>query len=247
VSKKILFTVFLVVVSTTLWGQTYWNINNSTAVDDGAAGAVGWGSCVTCAGGNGDASISTAPFQRTPSVDGSSRDFDINGIADANGLWWYKVGPHDGVSNFEFAFWVYVSSGTSSARAMEFDTFQFNQGIEYMFGTQCDYASGTWDVWNKGAEEWVHTSIKCNEFRPGVWYHLTWKFHRTSPNNYEHYDSLTIEQPGSTFTYYVGLAFPSGAMPTGWTDNMGVQFQIDIGAGGTTMEEWVDEVTLSTY
>lgn len=252
-TNKILVALFLVFATTTLWGQTYSNINNSIAVDDGGLGAVGWGSCVTCAGGASDvATISSAPFQTSPSVDGSSRDFLISGDADANGLWWYKVGPNDAVSNFELDFWLYVASSTSYAQALEFDAFQFNKGVEYMFGTQCDYASGTWDVWNMGAGAWVHTKFKCAEFQPDTWYHLSWKFHRTSPANEESYDSLTIEQSGSrgrlsTTTDNFNLLYPSGPMPSTWTDNMGVQFQMDIGGTGETMEEWVDEVTLTVH
>ncbi len=251
-TNKTLLVLFFVVASITMYAQTYSNIDDSTYVDDGLAGAVGWGSCVTCAGGSSDAVISTAPFQTSPSVDGSSRDFYIDGAAGANGLWWYKVGPNDAVSNFEFDFWVYVASNTSYAAALEFDTFQFNKGVEYMFGTRCNYESGKWDVWNMGEKEWVQSSFHCAEFRPDTWYHLSWKFHRTSPNNYEHYDSLTIEQPGShgrlsTTTYNFNLAFPSGPMPSGWTENMGVQFQMDIGGTGATLEEWVDEVTLTTH
>lgn len=251
-TQKALLAVLLFVASTSaLWSQTYSNIDDSTAVDDGLAGAVGWGSCVSCSGSQGLASIASSPFQTSPSMDGASRDFYINGVAYSNGLWWYKVGPNDAVSNFELDFWVYFNSGTSSAQALEFDSFQFNNGVEYMFGTQCDYASGTWDVWNAGAGRWFHTSTGCTEFQPNTWYHLTWKFHRTRPDNNEHYDSLTIEQPRkngklSTSTYHFNLTFPSRPMPSGWTDNMGVQFQMDIGATGTTMQEWVDEVTLTT-
>jgi hypothetical protein len=251
VTSKGLFAFLLVVASTTMWGQTYGNIDDSTALDNGLAGAVGWGSCVSCAGGDSLASIASAPFQTRPSIDGSSRDFYITGAPYANGLWWYKVGPNDAVSNFEFSFWIYFNSGAYPAQALEFDTFQFNNGVEYMFGTQCDYLSGTWDVWNTGAGQWVHTNIKCTQFQSNTWYHLTWNFHRTSPDNYEHYDRLTIqklEKNGrlNTSSYKLNLAYPSGPMPTGWTDNMGVQFQMDIGATGTTMEEWVDEVTLTT-
>jgi len=247
VIRKTLFAVFLVVVSITMQGQTYSNIDDSTAVDNGLAGAVGWGSCVSCAGGGSLASIASSPFQTTPSMDGASRDFYINGAPSTNGLWWYKVGPNDSVSNFDFEFWVYFNSGTRSARALEFDAFQFNKGVEYMFGTQCDYASGTWDVWNAGAGQWVHTSRTCPQFQPNTWYHLHWKFHRTSPDNKEHYDSLSVQRAGqSGTTYYFNLAYPSGKMPTGWTENMGVQFQMDIGGTGTAMQEWVDEVTLST-
>ena len=210
-------------------------------------------SASNCAGGNGEATIAPPDFfQTTPSVDGSSLGLYITGAPGSDGLWWYKVGPNDAVSNFESDFWVYFNSATSSADALEFDTFQFNNGVEYMFGTQCNYLSGYWDVWNAGTTQWVQTSAQCREFQPNTWYHLRWKFHRTSPNNYEHYDSLTLEQTGyrgrqNTSTYNFNLAFPSRTMPSGWTDNMGVQFQMDIGGDGASMEEWVDEVTLVTH
>jgi hypothetical protein len=38
---------------------------------------------------------------------------------------------------------------------------------------------------------------------------------------------------------------PSGK--TSWGDNMGVQFQIDIGKKGMEMQEWVDKVTLTVW
>jgi hypothetical protein len=251
-TKKTVLALFLVVASVAVWGQTYSNIDDSSAEDNGLAGAVGWGSCVACAGGDTMASILSLPAQTTPSLDGSSMGFYINGAPYADGLWWYKVGPNDAVSNFKFDFWVYFSSGTSSARALEFDTFQFIQPVEYMFGTQCNYMLGTWDVWNAGAGTWESTNAACTGFEPNTWYHLTLRFHRSSPDNYEHYDSLTIQKTGrhgrlSTTRYYFNLAYPSGPMPAEWTDNMGVQFQMDIGGGsGATMQEWVDEVTLTT-
>ena len=244
-------------LSSAALGQTkypYPNIDDSTAVDDSLAGAIGWGSCVTCAGGGGNATISSSPFQTRPSMDGTSRDFYINGAAYTNGLWWYKVGPNDSVSNFNFDSWVFFNSGTQYAQALEFDTFQFISGQEYMFGTQCNYAlPGTWSVWNQGGHQWVPTNVACTRFKFNTWYHLIWTFHRTSPDNYEHYDSLTIEQYNgagklaSSNTYNFNIALPSGPTPSGWTDNLGVQFQMDIGPTGTSMEEWVDEVTLTVW
>ncbi len=76
---------------------TYSKIDESVAVDNSTNGAIGWGSCVTCAGGvpTGTASLSTSPFITSPSVDGASRDFYISGSAYTNGLWWYKVGAND--------------------------------------------------------------------------------------------------------------------------------------------------------
>jgi len=248
-TQRTLFVVLFFVAATSLWGQTYPNLNQSTLVDNGLPGAVGWGSCADCAGGIGTATIASSPFQGTPSLDGSSMDFYINGTPYSDGLWWYKVGPNDAVSHLALDFWVYVNSNTSSAQALEFDAFQFNSGVQYMFGTQCDYFSGTWDVWNAAAGSWVQTSYKCNQFQPNTWYHLQMIFHRSSPDNREHYDSITIQQAGKrgSTTLRLNISLPAGVMPPTWSDNMGVQFQMDVGPTGTPMQEWVDEVTLATY
>jgi hypothetical protein len=237
-------------LTTAAWAQTkYSNIDDSTLVDNGT---VGWGSCVDCAGGNNNASISSTPFQSRPSLDGGSRDFYITGSAYSNGLWWYKVGPNDAASNFKFDFWMNVNSNTHGAQAMEFDTFQFLNGLEFMFGTQCNYSSGTWDVWNAAGSAWVHSAVPCKQFSQNYWYHVTFNYHRTN-DNYEHYDSLTIAQYTmkgklqSSQTYNFNMAYLAGPLPTGWGDNLGVQFQMDIGPNGTSMEEWVDEVTLTAW
>jgi hypothetical protein len=78
-------------------------------------------------------------------------------------------------------------------------------------------------------------------------------FHRTSPNNYEHYDTLTIVQYNSSGkvtandSYNFNKAFPAQPTPSGWGNNLGVQFQMDIGSAGAQMQEWVDRVTLTTW
>ena len=235
------------------WGTTYSNIDASTAVDNGGPGAVGWGSCVDCAGGGSTASIASSPFQTRPSVDGASRDFYLSGAAYTNALWWYKVGPNTSATHFTFDFWVYPNSGTQSAQAMEFDAFQFTGGREYMFGTQCNYAAGVWDIWNMGTNSWIHTKLACTSLKVNTWYHIIWTFHRTTTDNQEHYDSLTMVQYNSNGsvasikTYNLNVAYPSGPMPAGWTNNMGVQFQMDIGPKGAAMQEWVDRVTLTAW
>jgi len=245
--------VLVALFSSAAMAQTHYNdIDDSTLVDTGG-GSVGWGSCVSCAGGgNNNATIASSPNQTRPSKDGASRDFYINGAAYSDGLWWYKVGANDAVSNFSFDFWLNVASNTQGAQAMEFDTFQFVNNQQYMFGTQCNYASGTWDLWNAGAGRWVHTSISCRQFSANNWYHLTFAFHRTS-DGMEHYDSLVLEQYNgsgrlrSRNTYTFNQAYPSAALPQGWSENMGVQFQMDIAGTGTSMQEWVDEVSLTAW
>jgi hypothetical protein len=228
----------------------YRKIEDLTAIDNGT---VGWGSCIDCAGGaSNNATLSTSAFQTTPSRDGASRDFYVSGDAYSNALWWNKLGPNSTASNFAFDFWINVAPSTQAAQTLEFDTFQFISGHRYMFGTQCNYATGVWDIWNESAVTWVHSKIPCKKFLPNTWYHVTLNFHRTS-DTIEHYDNLTIVQykgsgkVAATNSYMINKAFPSGMTPPGWGDNLGVQFQMDIGATGAQMQEWVDQVTLTAW
>jgi hypothetical protein len=56
-----------------------------------------------------------------------------------------------------------------------------------------------------------------------------------------HYDSLTVDGMQNT----LNLAEPSGPLPTGWTDNLGVQWQLDTGSAPLTTSEWIDNVKLT--
>lgn len=214
-----------------------------------------WGSCVKCAGGaNNNASIATSGFHENPSRDGSSRDFWMNGSAYSDALWWHKIGKNNNATNFSFDFWLKVASNTSAAQAFEFDAFQFISGRRYMFGTECSYGSGVWDIWDSGNWKWIHTSVPCKRFVPNVWYHITMTFHRTTADKYTHYDKLAIVQyksDGKTVVasnaYAFNKALPSGKNPAGWSDTIGVQFQMDIGKKGAEMQEWVDQVSLTAW
>jgi hypothetical protein len=251
----------------TAWGQTrttYSNIDDSILVDNGGPGGVGWGSCVGCAGGdpNGIATISSSPFITTPSSDGASRDFYISGSPYTDALWWYKVGPNDSATHFTLDFWLNVGADTQSAQALEFDTYQFNQkltqfptGTEFMFGTQCNYAAGKWDLWDMANHKWSHTTAACSQFKPNTWYHLTLNYHSVSGvrGSSEAYDSLAITQygnsgwPVNSRTYFWNTTFGAGPMPAGWTENMGIQFQMDIAGVGASMTEYVDKINLTAW
>jgi hypothetical protein len=219
---------------------------------------VGWGSCTTCAGGENESKtvistedgVTTMPTPPSASTDPASRVFNINGPSYANGLWWYKVGANNTVTNFSFNYFLQVNSGSSNAQALEFDVFQFVSPYEYMFGTQCNYAYGYWQVWNGKAGAWEKTRIPCQKFQPGVWYQITETFNRTS--TVEYYDSLTIvkypaEGKPVTTTYNFNANYPAGPLPSDWTADMGVQFQVDFDSKGGTISEWVNGVTLSVH
>ncbi len=234
----------------------YRNLDDSTAVDNALAGAVGWGSCTTCAGGQNEdtATIFTAPFQTSPSIDGSSRVFQISGQQYANGAWWYKVGPNQKVNKFKFDFWLQVDQGTTAAQALEFDAFQYTtikNRTDYFWGTQCNYFSGWWELWNEGQQVWERTQIPCKQFTPGVWYRITLRFRRKNCDRpLDKYESLEIAQFDAnkklvcSRKYMLNAEYPAGTLPADYTPNMGVQFQMDLGAAGGTMNEWVDKVNL---
>jgi hypothetical protein len=213
-----------------------------------------WGSCTSCAGGLNDAVYWMAQYQTSPSTDGASTQFYISGQQYSDALWWNKVGAHDSFRNFQADFWVQVDSDSQLyAQALEFDTFQFRNGVEYMFGSQCNYANARWQVWNQQTGKWINTSISCPQFTPNVWYHIIWSLHRGNDRKM-HYDSLRVTQYASdnktvvsNQLYTLNVAYPSGPMPAGWDDDLGVQFQLDLNASGGSFSEWVDQVKLTAW
>lgn len=214
----------------------------------------GWGSCTDCAGGNLANTYWMQQDVASPAVDGTSTQLYLSGPAYTDALWWNKLGAHDNFSNFQTDSWVYFDpTTTTNGQAFEFDTFQFAKGREYMFGTQCDYSVGVWDVWNQQSGHWVQTNIACPKFQTGAWYHITWQFHRTSSRKMS-YDYLSIVQyksdgvtVASSQSYTPNLAYPSGPLPTGWSDDLGVQFQMDTNANGGIVTEWIDNVRLIAW
>src|SRR5262245_31809256 len=109
-----------------------------------------------------------------------------------------------------------------------------------MFGSQCVYATGYWEVWNAGGGTWVQTSLPCQKFTPNTWHHIVWQTHRTTDRQM-YYDSLTLDEVQNT----LNLSEPSGPLPAGWKDNLGVQWQIDSAAAPLAANVWIDKVKLT--
>ena len=128
----------------------------------------GWGSCnsPSCAGGSGLGIYWMAQNQSQPSLSGASTEIFNSGV-NANALWWMKLGPQDGISNLLWDFWVQLDNNASqAAQALEYDSFQFIGGHNYMIGSQCDVAAGVWDIWDELHGHWIHTAIPCHGFTP---------------------------------------------------------------------------------
>lgn len=128
-----------------------------------------------------------------------------------------------------------------SAQALEFDVFQFVGGYNYMMGTQCNYANGTWDVWDELEGHWRHTMIACPQFQTGTWHRVQWYVQR-NPNTTT-YNFVTLVVDGTA--YSVSRSF--SAKNVGWEDDLGVQYQLDVNGGGGAYEEWIDEASLTIW
>ena len=67
---------------------------------------------------------------------------------------------------FLWDFYFYVdSNANASAQALEFDSFQFVNGYNYMMGTECVYPSQLWDTWNESTGHWIHSKHPLPAFR----------------------------------------------------------------------------------
>jgi hypothetical protein len=162
-------------------------------------------------------------------------------------LFYNKLGANDSVTHFTWDFYFWVDTASTKLAALEFDIFQFIVPTEYMFGSQCTYATGYWDVWNASTHHWISTSLRCPVFTTNTWHHIVWQVHRTKGNKLMRYDSVTIDGVQHT----LNIAEPSGALPSGWSDMMGVQWQLD-GPGDlnklpVTTHEWIDTVKLTVW
>jgi hypothetical protein len=251
--KTIVMTcvMFLSAFSWAASSHTFSNINQLTNLDNGTTG---WGSCSSCAGGENVTTDFAMYFdQASPSLDGTSLEVFVAAPASlpySNVLWYYKVGPNDTYNTFQFNFAYTVNQEAMNAQALEFDTFQFIGGQNYTFGTQCNFATNQWNIFNHATPKWIPLSISCKPVA-GNWYRVTWNFTRTTSGMLT-YQSFEVQQYNSTGKrllsqqfYTVNLTEGSGPAPAGYADNLGVQFQIDLGPNGGMVPMWVDEVNLT--
>jgi hypothetical protein len=218
----------------------------------------GWDPCgqTDCAGGQNAANVAVNFGVSSPSEDGSSLEMDVNGPAESNGLFLYNAGQHNEMANFLWEFDFQLSDSThSQAGAIEFDPWQVINLQRYMFGTQCNYLTGTWQAWNEVATQWVDAipntatddpnasgiPISCSQFSTGTFHHATFFVQRRFDGRLL-YGNVTID--GVTTQW--NITAPSAQSSGPWADSIGVQHQLDINdqvAPGdtTTLQEWTDK------
>ncbi len=262
---KTALAVCALLMSFSAWAQTNTPPPGATLLQniDDETSPYTWNICSgSCAGGASPTKANFSVDQTTPTLDGASTKFYVQGGAWTDVLFYHPLGPNDNVSNFQTDFWLQVnSSSTTLGQAFEFDTYQFLvnlnniQGLnsEFMFGTQCDYgvSGGVWDIWDQYNGHWIPlTNMPCvnpaqKKFKPNVWYHVTWNFSRLAPTTSSPYGQMSfnwvhVVEYGtdnttitSDYTYNINTIEPAGPLPSGWSHMMGVQFQIDLNGQAT--------------
>ena len=149
--------------------------------------------------------------------------FTANVSGGTDVLYILKYSPVSGVTKLIHSFDFYWTGTTDQ---LEMDIFHFANQTEYMFGTQCNFSSGVWDVWNQQNPQWVPTTTKCS-LAPNRWHYIV---------QYDVISSSKMIFKGIMVDgqYYAwNMTEPSGSLPSGWSDVEGVQWQCNIAKTGS--------------
>ncbi len=167
----------------------------------------------------------------------------LSGPAYTNALFWQKVGPTN-LNSFQSEADIYVTEeDVQYAQALEFDIFAFNAPFEFMFGSEC-VNGGKWQIWDELHGTWINTTLNCSLSKG--WHHIQWFVHRVD-NDYscqgypcEHYDVLGVDHQYTTFN----LTEPAGPIPDGWSNDSGLNIQLDESSLGKSLLEYVSHINL---
>jgi hypothetical protein len=206
----------------------------------------------------------------SPDFDGNGQHFILKSQCsydDSLFFWKNSQYPQSAHTNFLWDFWFYVptTSQTSVVQALEFDFFQAvrlsGDVHEFMFGSQCNYATNQWQLWlpSNGLLTWVNAGVAPCQFSTGTWHHATYFLQRVTNGGYQeiplhfgpatdHNTSLrfgTLSIDGVT-THLGGLSYSTIPIPA-WSPVIGVQHQLDSAASGATIEEYLDNESLTSW
>lgn len=201
----------------------------------------GWENCTACAGAGGagpGAAIGSAAGVNSPSMTGNSRVFSIaSSHPYADALWWKQLGAANTATNLVYDVYFYLKT-PQNAQALEFDANQANGNKRWIFGTECNIASGHWDVWGNVQGNWLSTGIPCKMPSAFTWHHLTWEFKRTASTLT--YIAFTLDG----VKHYVNRTYTG--RPNGGNE-LNVAVQLDLRGNHAAFSEWVDNVSLKYW
>lgn len=189
----------------------------------------------------------------TPSKDGKSMLVSITGPAFSNALWVYVAGKLDTATNLVSDFWTQPSPNIGLAGSLEFDQYMFSKttNTEFMWGTQCNQATNKWQVFDQLNLAWVNVAGSTCPVFSNAFHHIVQSVHRISTDTNScsgqpcmYYDSIVVDGtpiPGLPMTE------PAGPLPSGWTNAVGWQLQLDIGGSGSGGQPVFENVDLMNF
>jgi hypothetical protein len=201
----------------------------------------GWDSCSACAGKDGNGAIISYAMKQgitSPTMGSKSAQFSVGGTkAYGNALWWKQLGADSTAHNFQYDLNYYLKNPTAS-QALEFDVNQSVGGKKFIFGTQCNIAGHSYDVWSS-VSHWIHTGIPCSAPSAYKWHHITLQFQRTSGGKVL-FVSVTIDGA----KHYINRSF---APQNSGARELNVAFQMDGNRYMTDYQAWVENASLKYW
>lgn len=181
-----------------------------------------------------------------PSMSGFARQFVTTFSGNGGNLYATSFGDDPAATNFFYDAWVYVPAGQTQLGNVEMDLNQvLANGLQIIFGFQCDGFSGTWDYTsNSGSlsspvDHWNHSAQACNprSWTPNVWHHVqVWYSHDDSGN--ATYHSVWFDGAEAAINATIPDEFSLG-----WASVIQTQFQVDgVGTGSATV--FLDDLTI---
>lgn len=245
---------------------------STTNIDDivptsSASPTIGWATPpfvdTGCGNPTGPTSFPHTVGNVSPSVDGFSSLFTLVSAPEGCVGWFYNAGPDDtNNTNITNDFEYQSGSTNSSGNANEFDVYLYEKSAsnpaclpnntDFYFGTQCVTSTGHLQIWDEGGTGWHDTSptINCaSGFASGTgFHHITmhdhWVCGDTSGTGgfpKQWYDSIVIDGT----SHAINTAYSSNSLPISYTENSGVNFELDVGAAGTTLTANLDQASIT--
>jgi len=171
--------------------------------------------------------------------------------AQVNVLWTEHFTPCDSCTTFQNDFWERPSANAIAFSVnLESDHAMFDStdGLDFMFGLQCNLSSHIWQIDNQ-SDPWINavssgSNVPCN-MTAGTWYYVQLNGHRivgdtacslakldgsgSTPGPCVYFDKLIV-QPfgGSATTYILNQKMRAAFLHTGWASGTFSQKQTDL-------------------
>jgi hypothetical protein len=214
--------------------------------------ASGWLQCAGpgCAGGDSGGSGSLTQGIATPSLSGASMKQTATGKG-YNVMYYNHLGCAQlpgktctGVSNFLLDFQFYVDPTATAIQALEFDPQLYLGGYKYSQSAQCENVNKVWRLWNQSTDGWTTTAYPCTvATATGVWHR--YQVYVTVNAAAHTYSFQTLVLDGVTVFANANHTFT--ATNKGWSDNIGVQEQIDNNSAAQTNTVYYDQYSLTAW